>query len=421
MSQATRILIALIVGLAAGVAAAAFLPDRAVEWSAYAKPVGTAWLNALRMTIVPLVVALLVTGIGATAKAARASRLAMRSILIFIALLWTSSILGALLTPLALDWFPLAGDAAQALRQTFAAAKPVGDIPPFSEFLQAMIPTNPIAAAANDSFLPLIVFTTVFAFAVTQLPEEPRDRLTGFFQALADAMLVVINWVLWIGPIGVFALAYVVGARAGTSAFGALVHYVLIVAGVGAVVSLLAYPLAVLFGRVPLGRFARAIAPSQAVAVSTQSSIASLPEMLRSTEKVGLHVASSGVVLPMAVAIFRFTGPVMNIAVAIYVAHVFGIHLGPAQLAAGVAAAAITTMGAVGLPGQVSFISSIAPIAIAMGVPIEPLALLVAVETMPDLIRTIGNVMMDVAVTAVIVDEAEAVPASEADVLLDAD
>ncbi|WNO53591.1 dicarboxylate/amino acid:cation symporter [Stakelama saccharophila] len=417
MSQATRILIGLIVGLTAGIAAAAVAPDRALDWADYVRPVGTAWLNALRMTIVPLVVSLLITGIGATAKAARASRLATRAIVTFIALLWLSSLLGALLTPLALAWFPLAGDAAEALRQTFAAAKPVGDIPPFSEFLQAMIPTNPIAAAANDSFLPLIIFTTVFAFAVTRLPNEPRERLTGFFQALADAMLVVVNWVLWLGPIGVFALAYVVGARAGTSAFGALIHYVLIVAGVGAVVSLVAYPLAVLGGRVPLGRFARAIAPAQAVAISTQSSLASLPEMLRSTEKTGVPVASGGMVLPMAVAIFRFTGPVMNIAVAIYVAHVFGIHLGPAQLAAGVAAAAITTMGAVGLPGQVSFISSIAPIAIAMGVPIEPLALLVAVETMPDLVRTIGNVMMDVAVTTAIVGK-DAEPATEADALL---
>ena len=115
-----------------------------------------------------------------------------------------------------------------------------------------------------------------------------------------------------------------------------------------------------------------------------------------------ITLSTSGVVLPMAVAIFRFTGPCMNIAVAVYVAHVFGISLGPSQYAAGIAAAAITTMGAVSLPGQISFVSSIAPIAIAMGVPIEPLALLVAVETMPDLVRTIGNVTMDVAVTTVI-------------------
>ena len=101
-----------------------------------------------------------------------------------------------------------------------------------------------------------------------------------------------------------------------------------------------------------------------------------------------MPVAASGVVLPLAVAMFRATGPAMNLAVAIYVAHWFGIELTPAQIASGVAAAATTTMGAVGLPGQVSFVTSIAPICLAMGVPIEPLALLIAVETLPDIIRT---------------------------------
>ena len=418
MSQATRILLSLIIGLAIGVGAAALAPDRAQAAIPWVQPIGTAWLNGLRMTIVPLVVALLVTGIGQTAAAARASTLATRSILLFIALLWTSSALGALFASLALDWFPLAGDAAAALRSAFSGAQAVGDVPGFGDFLNGMIPTNVLASAVEDQFLPLIVFTTAFVFAVTRLRPEQRDTLLNFFQAVADAMLVVINWVLWLAPIGVVALAYVVGARAGTAAVGALFHYILIVAGVGAVISLLAYPLALIGGRVPLARFTRATAPSQAVAISTQSSLASLPAMLRGVERVGLPVSTSGVVLPMAVAIFRFTGPCMNIAVAVYVAHVFGISLGPSQYAAGIAAAAITTMGAVSLPGQISFVSSIAPIAIAMGVPIEPLALLVAVETMPDLVRTIGNVTMDVAVTTVIARRVGG-EMTEADALLD--
>ncbi len=96
-----------------------------------------------------------------------------------------------------------------------------------------MVPSNPVTSAATDAFLPLILFTTVFAFAITRLPAEERQRLTGFFQALGNAMLVVINWVLWLGPIGVGALAYVVGARAGTSAFGALLHYVAVISSVG--------------------------------------------------------------------------------------------------------------------------------------------------------------------------------------------
>ncbi|MBA15171.1 MAG: sodium:dicarboxylate symporter [Sphingomonas sp.] len=419
MSQTTRILLSLIVGLVIGIVWAAQSPEGALAATAYVQPIGTAWLNALRMTIVPLVVSLLVVGIAATAEAARASRLATRAIILFMVMLWISAILGAVLTPLFLNLWALPPDATEALRESFAGAQVPGEVPPFSEFLAAMIPTNPIAAAVNDAFLPMILFTTVFAFAVTRLPEEPRETLVAFFRAISDAMLVMIHWVLWLAPIGVLALSFVVGARAGTAALGALVHYVLIVAAVGGVLLLLAYPLAVFGGKVPLGRFARAVAPSQAVAVSTQSSLASLPAMLEGSERLGIPVATSGVTLPLAVAIFRVTGPCMNVAVAIYVAHVFGMELTMTQLAAGVAAAAITTLGAVSLPGAISFISSIAPIAIAMGVPVEPLALLVAVETLPDIMRTVANVTMDVSTNAVIAARSGGVgERTEADELL---
>jgi proton glutamate symport protein len=402
MSQPTRILLALFAGLLAGIASIAVGGAWVDQAAAIAEPIGGMWLNALRMTIVPLVVSLLITGIAATAKAARAGKLAMRAIILFVSILWISSITAALLMPLLLNLFPLPAESTEALRGALTTAGAVGETPGFADFLRSIVPTNVVAAAAEDAILPLILFTMVFAFAVTRLPEEPRERLVGFFQAIADAMLVVIGWVLWIGPIGVFALAYVVGARAGGEAFGALLHYVLIVTAVGVVIWLAAWPLARIGAGIPLGRFTRAIAPSQAVAFSTQSSLASLPAMLRGAAKLDIPVAASGVVLPMAVAIFRGTGPAMNLAVAIYIAYWFGIELTPAQMAFGVAAGAMTTMGAVGIPGQASFITSIAPICLAMGVPIEPLALLIAVEVLPDIVRTLGNVSMDVAATATV-------------------
>jgi proton glutamate symport protein len=419
MSQPLRIFLSLIGGLAIGIFWSSQSPDSAQDAAAVAQPIGTAWLNALRMTIVPLVVALLVTGIAAAAEAARANKLAARAFITFITILWTSAALGAFLTLGFLDLFPLAADPAAALRSAFATAAPAGEVPPFSEFLSAMIPTNPIAAAAEDAFLPLIVFTTAFAFAITRLPIEPRQLLVRFFQAIGDTMLVLIGWVLWLAPVGVGALAFMVGAQAGAAAFGALVHYVLIVTAVGGVIWLLAYPLGVIGGRVSPRAFTRAALPAQAVAISTQSSLASLPATLKGAHMLNVPVASAGVVLPLAVAIFRATGPAMNIAVALYVAHVFGMELTPTQIAAGIAAAAITTMGAVSLPGSISFISSIAPIAIAMGVPIEPLALLVAVETLPDIMRTVGNVTMNLAVTTTVSNRAGVAAETEADALLD--
>ena len=402
LSQPTRILLALVVGLLLGLASAATGGAWVERVIAIAEPIGGLWLNALQMTIVPLVVSLLITGIAASAAAARASRLAGRALVLFIVLLWISSGLAMVLTPLLLQWWPLPAEAAAALRSALTATETVPQAPGFADFVRTIVPSNPVAAAASDAILPLILFTLVFAFAMTRLPDEPRLLLTGFFRAVADAMLVMIGWILWIGPVGVIALAYVVGARAGGAAFGALLHYVLIVSAVGVVVWLLSFPLGAIGGRTSLGTFVRATLPSQAVAVSTQSSLASLPAMLRGAETLGVPVRASGLVLPMAVAIFRATGPAMNLAVVIYIAYWFGIELGPAQIAAGVAAAAITTMGAAGVPGQASFITSIAPICLAMGVPIAPLALLIAVETLPDIFRTLGNVTMDMAATATV-------------------
>ena len=402
MSNATRILLALILGLALGITGASLNPTFATQAADIADPVGALWLNALRMTIIPLVVSLLITGIARTAEAARAGRIAGLSLTWIVTIMSLSAVLGALLMPLFLNFFPMPVASAAALRAALTTAPAVAAVPPFADFIRAIIPTNPVAAAANDAILPLLIFTGVFAFALTKLPPDPRGQLTSFFSALADAMIVVIGWVLKLAPIGVFALALVVGARSGFAAFGALLHYIVAVSSVGIVISLLAYPLAVFGARIAFKRYALVIAPVQALAISTQSSLACLPLMLKKSEQLGVPESSAGVTLPMAVALLRATGPAVNIAVALYVANWFGVELGPAQYGVAIIAAALTSMGAVSLPGTVSFITSIAPICLAIGVPIEPLALLIAVETLPDIFRTLGNVMHDVAVTATV-------------------
>ncbi|RZM33162.1 MAG: cation:dicarboxylase symporter family transporter [Sphingomonas sp.] len=399
MSQATRILIALIGGIAIGILAAALAPSQAIAVTAVTQPIGSAWLHGLQMVIVPLIVSLLVTGIGATAEAARAGRITIRALVMMVAILWAVTIMSALVTPLLLEAWPLPAGLATALRTALTTTAPVGSVPGIGAFFDTIVPTNVVAAAAGDAFLPLTVFALAFAFAVTQLPEAQRNILTGFFQAVVDALLIVIGWVLKLAPIGIFALAYGVGARTGTAAFGALVHYIVCVSAIGVVVLIAAYPVGMIGGRVRFGRFARAVAPAQAVAISTQSSLASLPAMLKGSVELGASPATAGIVLPLAVAVFRATSPAMNLAVALYVAHLVGVPIGPGHLAAGIATAAITTMGSVSLPGTVSFIASVAPVAIAMGVPIEALGLFIAVETVPDLFRTVGNVTMDTAVT----------------------
>lgn len=367
-------------------------------------PVGTLWLRALQMTIIPLVVSLLVTGIAAMVATARAGPMARRTLGLMFAVLAAGTLFAAVATPLLLGWFPVPQAAAGALAGGAAAPQ---QVPGLGEFFASLIAPNVIAAAAETAMLPVIVFACALGFAATRLPPAQRDMIVGLFEALGNAMLVVIGWVLWIAPVGVFALAAGVAAQSGGGAIVALGHYIVLVAGVGGAVLLAAYALAATAGRQKLAAFASAVLPAQAVAISTQSSLASLPAMLLSCRRLNVRETSADFVLPLAVAIFRATGPAMNLAVAIYVAKLTGVELTPATIAIGVLVALATTIGAVSLPGAISFVTSIGPIAVAMGVPVEPLALLVAVEMLPDIMRTLGNVTMNVAVAACVDRSAE--------------
>ena len=411
-SRAYWVLLALVVGLALGALAARLgdgIREPALQVSGL---VGGLWLNALKMTVIPLVVALLVVGIAKGAEAARGGRIAGRTVLWIVIVCTGSAIFGMALIQLLTGLFPLPQAAAQALQAGLAgldrgAAQP--QMPGIADFFRGVVPDNVIAAASNGDVLPLVVFAILFALATMRIAAPARRSLVGLFEAIADTLLVIIGWVLWIAPLGVFALSFTVGASAGAAAFAGVLHYIVLVSVIGLAVTLMGYPIAVLAGRVSLGNFARSMIAPQSVAISTRSSLASLPAMLAASRLMGIRDQVADVTLPIAVALFRATGPAMNVAVAFYVAHWLGYQPTLGQVIAATAVGAVMSYAAISLPGEISFISSIAPIAMALGVPIAPLALLVAVEMIPDIFRTVGNVTLDVAVTAA-VDRGETGP-----------
>lgn len=404
MPLTLRVLLGLVLGLALGVVLSATGYSGAEQVIAVADPIGGLWLDALRMTIVPLVFSLIVTGMVSARGAAAGGGAAARALGLFAILLFASAAFSALVMPLVLELWPIPAEAARSLRASVGSAGPApsAQMPPAGEWLRSFIPTNPVKAAADGAMAPLVIFAVLFALAVTRIPEDLRDKLTDVFDAMGRAMLVLVGWVLWVAPFGVFALALVVGARAGVGAAGVLGHYLVILSGVCIAVTLLQYPLVVLAGRIAPWRFARAVAPAQVTAFSTQSSIASLPAMLTGARGVGASVGTAGVVLPLAVSLFRVTSPAANLGVALYVASVYGVALSPGQIAVAVAVAAIVSLAAVGLPGQTTFFTTIVPICLTLGVPLELLPILLAVETVPDIFRTVGNVTADVAVTAIV-------------------
>ena len=403
MSTTTRVLLGLAAGAVIGLTLAVLNVDLAAQAASVARPIGRLWLNALQMTVVPLVVALVVVGVSTASDAAASGRIAQRAIVVFIVLLSAGAAFAAIVSPMLLSLAPRDEALIDSLRAAMTDSIPASAPASLSDWLAAIVPSNAIAAAAQSAMLPLVVFALFFGFALTRIERERRARVVDLFQAIADAMIVIVRWVLWVAPVGVFALVLAVCATAGVGILSALAIYILLQCSVYLAVTLMLYVVATTGGGETLRRFALAILPAQVIAASTQSSLASLPAMIESAQtRLNYPRAVTALVLPMAVSLFRITSPVQYVNAAAFIAWVYGVDLSAAQLTAGAALAVVISLGAVGLPGQVSFMATVMPVTQSMSLPVEPLGLLLAVDTIPDVFATLGNVTGDLTATSVV-------------------
>ncbi|MET0250516.1 MAG: cation:dicarboxylase symporter family transporter [Sphingobium sp.] len=385
----------LIAGLLVGLGAGLLLEGQAQALLGQVlRPIGSLWLDALTMTVVPLVFGLLVVGVASASRSAAAGGTTMRALLFFALMLLAACVTAALLAQTLLELWPVR----QGIMATGGA--PVAGWS--ADWYKGIIPANPIKAAAETAMVPLVIFALFLGFAIARIEVDLADALLKPLRALIEAMLVIVGWVLVLGPLGIGALAFGAGATMGTGVLGTLGQYVVVVIACCLAATLLGYGWATVAGRVSPLRFARAALPAQAVALGTQSSLATLPVMVQAADRLGLPAQSSAITLPLAVSLFRAASAAANVAVAVYLAHLHGvpIGLGGALLAALVAVP--VSLGAVGLPAQISFFATIAPVCLAVGVPVTALPLLLAIEAVPDLFRTFGNVTNDIAVACVV-------------------
>ncbi|MCR6686627.1 cation:dicarboxylase symporter family transporter [Pseudoxanthomonas sp.] len=397
-----RVLLALAAGAVLGLALAHWHPQAAATAAGIAQPIGRLWLSALQMTVVPLVLALVVLGVANASDAAASGRVARRAMLVFVAMLSLFAAYAALVAPALLSLVPRDPQLAATLQGSQAAVE-AGAAPSLAQWIGGAIPSNAVMAAAQGAMLPLVVFALFFGFALTRVEAERRAQVIGLCHAVADTMIVIVRWVLLAAPLGVFALMLAVCAQAGLGVVGALAGYIVLQCGMYLGATALCYALVAVFaGRSPLA-FAKAVLPVQVVAASTQSSLATLPAMLEAArDRLHLPRPVAALVLPMAVTLFRITSPVQYVVAAAFVAWAYGIELTAVQLAAGAALAVVISLGSIGLPGQVSFMATVMPVTQSMGLPVEPLGLLLAVDTIPDVFATTGNVTGDLAATAIV-------------------
>ncbi|HJU67067.1 MAG TPA: dicarboxylate/amino acid:cation symporter [Gemmatimonadaceae bacterium] len=394
MSLTVRVLLGLVAGLAVGFAVNASPDLRGiVPWI---EPLGSIFINAIRMTVVPLVVASLVVGVAGAPDARAIGRVGWRALLLFVILVLAGAVFGAIIAQPILarmiDPGAAGAVAGQAGELTGAVQEGAQRLPTFAQWLIDLVPSNPIRAAADGAMLPLIVFSLLFGVALLRLDAERRRPIIGFFEGVAEAMLVLVRWVLVLAPIGVFALAVPLAARMGLAAAGALAGFVILVSAMSvAFMALVLYPAASALGRVPLGTFARAIAPSQAVAFSSRSSLAALPAMIEAAEtRLGFPPEISRFLLPLSASTFRAGSGVGLTVSVLFVARLYGVDLSVAQIATVIATVLLTSFSVPGIPN--GSIIAMVPILVAAGIPVAGIGILLSIDTIPDMFRTTTNV-----------------------------
>lgn len=412
MKESTRVLLGLTAAIGLGALVAASGNETLLHAADTLAPVGTLWVNAIRMTVIPLVVSLLITGIASATDVGAIGRLGGRTLLVFVLLLAATAALVIPLAPslFALLPFPSTGakpalpaGAADAANQLSSG----GQNPGFGAWLTSLIPSNPIAAAANGAMVPLILFTLILAIAIARSTESTRAPLLGLARAAGDAMLRVVRWVVLAAPIGVFALVLPLAAHLGGAVAGAIGVYIAAYSLASVVVILLVYPVVAIFGGIPIGRFARAALPAQLIAFSSSSSIASLPALIESGER-GLALPSriTGFVLPLAVSTFKLAAPVSWTIGALFVGWFYGIPLHARELATVAFAAVFLAFAAPGVP-RGAFIM-LTPLFLAIGLPAEGIGILIAVDALPDTFATALNVTGDLAAAALVARQSSA-------------
>jgi Na+/H+-dicarboxylate symporter len=400
-------LAALVLGLAIGTLAHGSQAVGFAVLGGVVGPLGELWLSALQMTVLPLVVIHLLAAIIGAGGADSLSGLGTRALALFVAMLAAAALFTVALTPaLIAAAAPEPGAFAQLQASTAVpqSARDAAIAGPDSlgEWIGRLLPSNLFEAARRGDVLSLLLFSALLALAIRQLPTERRLPLQGTFESLSAAMLIIVRWLLVVTPIGVFALSYALGRDTGLEAAGMLGGLVLLQCGLMTAFTLLLYPVSAILGRAPIAAFARAVAPAQLIALATRSSLAALPALVEGGRAhLRLPESATGFVLPLTVSLFKVNRTISSTAKLLFLAHVFGVSVSAGTIAAFIATVIMLSFSSIGVPGGGSAFKTM-PAYLAAGIPIEGIIVAEAVETIPDIFKTVLNVTGDMSVATLL-------------------
>jgi Na+/H+-dicarboxylate symporter len=391
---------ALASGLAVGTALHGSNTATAVALGEILTPIGAAWVRALNVLVIPLIVSLSVLAVFDTPEI---GKLGARSIGVFAAMLAGGALLVCVVAPVFVELYRVDTAAVAELRSATTlpnvAAGAGGGI---SAWLERFVPRTIGAVVRGAWVLVLLVSAMLGAMLLRQLGSTRLPAIQRAVRVFAEVTQRIVWWIVLVSPLGILALSFGLGLRAGGRAAGFMLAAILIVPGVLLVFVALLYILTAVVARVPIGRFARAVLPAQLIAASTQSSLATLPALVTGArDQLGMPVAATGFVLPLAVSIFKFNRTVSGPTQLFLLTHAFGVDLAVVPLVLFVCASFLQSFFTPGVPGASSPYFTL-PLYVAAGAPAEGIVILATLDPVLDVFKTLTNVTADMSAAAIV-------------------
>ncbi len=402
MKRTWLILLCLVLGVAAGMGVRWSGQASLIEAANVAAVGGQFWVRALQMTLIPLIFAMSTHSVASAVATGRGGRMIGTTLGVFLAIMVVTVILCTILTEVALHIWPIPPHALAGLIQD---GKPQG-MPGLATQLMAIIPDNPIAAAAQGQIFPLVVFGIAFGIAIARLPKKDGGAQPAIMEILANisqAMMTIVDWVLVLAPAGIFLLALGLGLSSGLGIAQVLGTFVALCFATTLLMTALCY-VAILIARAsPFGRFVAGILPAQAMGAGSCSSLASTPVMFEvAIDKLGIPKDVAGLVIPMAVSVFRLGTVAHAVAAVLVAAHAAGIQPTLLQLILAGLAVIFGSISGAGLPGAAVIYAIYGPGIQLLGAPMAIMPLYVAVIALPDPVITMTTVTGNLTATTLV-------------------
>jgi Na+/H+-dicarboxylate symporter len=400
------IALGLVAGLAFGLVAGATDSEILIQIALGVEPLGTVFVRAIRMVVIPLVGTTIFVGVAKLGDVRKLGRLGGMALAYF----WTTQFVAILI---GMGVMALGLQLAPEIPPLPVTQQAAVELPGIVDFLMGLVPSNIFETLADGALLPLIVFTVLFAAAAGTLEDGPRDQLVGIAEAAGDALIKLVHWILWIAPIGVFGLAAPIGVTTGWALIQTLLVFILsVLAALLILLTLIHFPAVKFLGKMSPVHFQRSIVGSQAIAFATTSTPAALPVMLEEAEeKLHLDPAVATLLLSLGVSMYRAGSALFQGACVVFLAHVYAVDIPISAIGGGLLATFLVSLTVAPVPS--ASVMTLAPALETVGVPLDGVAILLGIDRIPDMFRTVLNATGQLACATVVDGQTRTTPRGE--------